>query len=88
MSKIPRLFTAQKVMTSCGGGWAEFWLRATEEDDEYKYGEPVGFCKGNFVLEDGSNGPIIPDEYNHQYGMRIWTAKPDKKAREAMPWDG
>lgn len=84
----PRLYTLQELREGCGGGWHEVWYMATDEDPEYKRVEPCGFCRGYFVLEEGSNGYFHENMYNHRYGFRVWTAEPSEELMEAAPWDG
>ena len=84
----PRLYTLKELREGCGGGWYEVWLRESGEDPEMKEIQPCGFCRGYFVLDYGSNGTILEDDYNARYGFRIWTAEPTDEEREAEPWNG
>ena len=84
---MARLYTFDELMNGTGGGMVEVWYAPDGDEPEWKVIEEIGFCKGNFVLVDGSNGAFEREGYNRVYGMRVWTEMPTDEERVANPWE-
>lgn len=87
----PRVISLDELNTTSGAGWLEVWLEGDPDEGmkEEKFLIECGWCKGNYITDDGdfSIADYIQTHYNKKYGIRIWTAKPTDEQREAVRWD-
>lgn len=87
----PRVISLDELNTTSGAGWIEVWLEGDPDEgmEEEKFLTECGWCKGNYITDDGdfSIADYIQTHYNKKYGIRIWTAKPTDEQREAVRWD-
>ena len=89
--QVPRVLALEEVLEGSGGGWAEDWLEACEEDGtpEERVLRQVAWCRGCVI--DGTCSSLDADRlrefYLRKYGTRIWTGLPTDEQRMAEPWE-
>ena len=87
----PRVLEPEEI-GYIGSGWIEYWFEEVDEDQDYKALFHAVWLDGASVEvdEEGckSYGSVVPDEnYNRQYGWRIWDEKPSEELAKATAWE-
>ena len=87
----PRVLALDEILEGAGGGWAEDWWEASEEDGtpEERVLRQVAWCRGCVI--DGTCSSLgaerLREIYQKKYGTRIWTGLPTDEQRTAEPWE-